>query len=594
MFGGARCAWRPAQHQVKLLRLIRPRSCLQHRLFATIQEKPKYDEWYDVVVVGSGAAGLSAAVTAAKKCGLKVLVTEKTGYFGGTSAYSGGALWIPGHKHQESLGFGKDTREDATTYLKSNLGDLYNEDRIQAYLKTGPEMVDWLEAETAVRFFGAPQPDYQHGLPGSAFGRVVLNQQFDGRRLGSMVKKIRYPMQGMSAFGTMQASMADFEMFKRPFSSFKNFGFVTRHLLRYASDYLRYGKGTVLCNGNALVGSLVLSNMQQGTTFWNNAVVTQLVEENGKASGVVVEKHGKPVKVQAKKGIVLASGGFGRSKELMSKYNTLSQNTAGPRGNTGDGMRLGQQLGGRLPPPLVDNALYSSISEYHPKKGTLRRFPHAGFDRPKPGYIIVDTDGKRFANEAEPYQTFGQHMKEAKVTKAWRIGDHQAVRKYGMGVSLPWPYPMWHLTRTGYFKKGKTIKALADNLGLDAKSLASTVNRFNEHARQGKDPDFHRGEHPFDNSYGDFSHKPNVNLRPLEKGPFYAVALYPGNLSTLYGLDTNKDAQVLNDKGNAIPGLYAAGADQNSVMMGKYPGGGSCLGPAMVFGYRAAMHMASH
>ncbi|KAF5021357.1 hypothetical protein F66182_6602 [Fusarium sp. NRRL 66182] len=587
----SRLSLHEARHQLRSIG--HRRDYVHHRLYATVQEKPKYDESYDVVVVGSGAAGLGAAITAAKKCGLKVLVTEKTGYFGGTSAYSGGALWIPGHKHQESLGFGKDTIEEATKYLKHNLGDLYNEDRLQAYLKSGPEMVDWLESETEVRFFGAPQPDYQHGQPGSTFGRVVLNQQFDGRRLGNMVKKIRYPLQGMSAFGTMQANMLDFDKFKRPFASFANFNFVTRHMLRYAMDYLRYGKGAILCNGNALVGSLVLSNMQQGTALWNNASVTQLVEENGRAAGAVVDKDGKTVRVQAKKGIILASGGFGRSKELMSKYNVLSQNTASPRGNTGDGMRLGQQLGARLPPPLADNALYSSISEYHPKKGTMRRFPHAGFDRTKPGYIIVDTDGKRFANEAEPYQTFGQHMKEARVTKAWLIGDHQAVRKYGLGVLLPAPYPMAHLTRTGYLKRGKTIEDLAANLGLDAKCLRSTVSRFNEYASQGKDPDFRRGEHPFDNSYGDFENKPNVNLRPLNKGPFYAVALYPGNLSTLYGLDTTRDAQVLSTKGTPIPGLYAAGADQNSVMMGKYPGGGSCLGPAMVFGYRAAIHMAS-
>ncbi|MEC3947924.1 FAD-binding protein [Sphingobium sp. HWE2-09] len=224
--------------------------------------------------------------------------------------------------------------------------------------------------------------------------------------------------------------------------------------------------------------------------------------------------------------------------------------------------------------------------------GRLDKYPHFGFDRGKPGSLIVDAFGKRFINEAAPYLVFGQAMHAQKITKAWLIGNRRFLRKYGMGLALPAPYPIGHLIRQGYLLQADTIQDLANKIGIDVMTLNVTIEEFNHHARDGKDPLFRRGENAFDASQGDAGHQPNPNLAPLEGGPYYALALYPGSISSVLGLETNANAQVLSPSGDVMPGLYAIGPDQNTVMRGTYPGGGSSIGPAMTFGYIAAKHMA--
>ncbi|TPX12960.1 uncharacterized protein E0L32_006605 [Thyridium curvatum] len=559
---------------------------------ATKLKEHVHDETYDVVVVGSGAAGLTAAFVAAFGTNLRVLVAEKTKYYGGTTAYSGGGLWIPGNPKMAELGM-SDSRDRIETYIRQILGDdAYQEDLISPFLDSGPKMVKWMEENSAVRFVGVPAPDYHMDREGSAFGRTMMTEPYDGRRLGSsLVKQVRYPLQGMCAFGSMQTDLSKVDTWKRPFGSWENFTFCSKSLARYALDQLRFGKGAALYNGNALIGRLLESVRREGVDLWNNAAALEPLGASGRIEGLVIRKDNTDIRVRATKAVVLATGGFGRSVEWSRRLLPNADWSASPRGNQGDGLRIGATVGGNLPPSNGDNALWSPISQYVPRKGPVRAFPHLALDRSKPGCIIVDGDGRRFANESAPYQPFGHATHAAGVRKEFLIGDRKFLRTYGMGMALPAPYPIGHLLRKNYILQAPTIPKLAKRLGIDPAQLSSTVNRFNQFAQQGKDEDFHRGEAIYDQGYGDPNVQPNPCLAPLAKPPFYALPLYPGNVSTLYGLETNGNAQVLDSTGKAIQGLYAVGADQNSIMKGFYPGGGSTLGPGMVFGYRAGLHL---
>jgi succinate dehydrogenase/fumarate reductase flavoprotein subunit len=549
-----------------------------------------------VIVVGTGAAGLTAALTATLAGNKKVLAIEKTKWFGGTSAYSGGALWVPMNQVGLAAGF-HDSPGRAETYLRNYLKDDYDDSAktmVAAYLESAPEMVKFLEHNSATQFVAAPTPDYYMQLDGACkAGRTVLNAPYDGRRLGKMVKQIRYPLQGYCAFGSLQVDLLALNTWREPFRKWANFSAVTRGVLRYALDRVRWGKGTVLCNGNALVGRLIEKATASGIVLWNNAPAKQPLLENGRVTGMVINKDGREMRVRARQGVILATGGFARSSELSRKYLSNPDWTVSPRGNVGDGMRFGLASGGNLPAPLGENAaLWSPISILLSPKGPARSYPHFATAITKPGSIMVDSNGKRFANEAASYQDLGRATHEAGVRVSYLIGDKTHLRKYGMGMALPGGYPIRHLIQRGYLIKAPTITALAQRLGMDADSLSATIERFNGFARKGKDQDFGRGDGSFDQAYGDFEVKPNPSLAPLEKGPFYALTLYSGNGITMYGLDTNKEGQVLKASGEPVPGLYAIGADQNHFLKGRYPSGGLTLGPSMVFGYRAGLHIA--
>jgi succinate dehydrogenase/fumarate reductase flavoprotein subunit len=560
----------------------------------------KFDESFDLVVVGSGCAGLTAAVVAGKH-GLKVLVVEKTKYFGGTTAFSSGGIWIPNNHKQPELAINDDSFEKATTYIKDVLGDTYDKTKISQFLNKGPEMLKWVEENASLEFKPIPLCDYFPEKPGSSVARTLLPPAFDGRQLRGQatIKDIRYVLQGYSAFGSMQVDPFQLDILKSPFSSLSNLrtgvGLVSRHVI----DLLLYGKGTSLHNGNALVGRLIKSGLDtKNVTFWKNSPALHMIIENGGIQGLTVgsEKSGSPRRIQARKGTILATGGFGRSTEI--KDLNPHEWSAAPSGNVGNGIRLGLEAGGILPEKNRNNGIFAPMSILHHKNflgqetGQIRRYPHFGIDRTKPGAIIVDSSGRRFANEAAPYQEFVKAMHQKNIKKAYFIGDRKFLRSYGMGMALPWPYPIWNVLRQGYLISAKTVRELAGKMGIPEEALVQTVKKANEMAETGVDPEFSKGSNAYDQFYGDpAAGLKNSNLGFCRDGPFYALPIYPGNVSTLYGLDTNENAQVLGQDGKPISKLYAVGLDQNHVFRGEYPGGGSSIGPGMTFGYVSAKHL---
>lgn len=492
-----------------------------------------------------------------------------------------------------------DSIAHAKSYIQNYLQSIskendYNEELVSAYLETAPEMVEFLESCSAAQFVPCATPDYYMEIDGAVTrGRTLLNAPYDGRRLGpKLVKQVRYPLQGYCAFGSMQADALDINAWTHPLSSARNFSLVSRSVLRYVADQLRYGKGTNLCNGNALVGRLLESATRLGIELRSSTAAVEPIISNGRVMGILIDKgNSGRLRIRAKKGVILATGGFARNGAWTRKFLPSGNEwTVSPRGNQGDGIQIGLASGGILPKPLNENAaLWSPISEIRTRKGP-RMYPHFVMGLTKPGSIIVNVDAQRFANESASYQDFGKAVQAAGVQKQYLIGTKTHLKKYGMGAALPAPYPIKHLVRQGYLVRAPTIRELATKIGLDPQKLNATVERFNKFAGEGKDPDFQRGERAYDRAFGDHSQQ-NPCLGPLDNGPFYAVSMYAGNGITMYGLDTNKEGQVLDAHGKSVLGLYAVGADSNHFLRGHYPSGGLTLGPSMVFGYRAGLHI---
>ncbi len=547
----------------------------------------------DCVVIGSGAAGLTAAVTAAK-AGLKVVLLEATPYFGGTTAFSGGGVWIPANHHQVEVGVA-DSREQAIDYLKSVLGNFYDAEKIETYLDIAPRMLRFMEENSEVLLTSSTIPDYTPGVPGWNTGRCLLTADYDGRRLGKDFDLLRPPIPEMGLFHSMQVSPADAYRLQHWNSSMSDAIWSLKRVGRYALDRLRRRRGTHLANGNALAGRMLKSARDAGVSLINNARARSLVIEDGAVRGVVFERDGRQETVRAPRGVLLASGGFGANEEMRRQFQP--QAAAGwslqPEGSRGDGISMGVAAGGTLNEGNAANGIWVPASVAERPDGTLAKFPSLAFDRHCPGSIMVDArTGRRFVDESFHYQNFGETTLERGITRIWMISDADAVGKYGIGMVKPRPFSPKPWVRKGYIKEAPTIAALAAKIGIDPAVLDKTVSDFNRHADAGKDPDFGRGENAYSVYMGDPTHGPNPALGALRKAPFYALEIRPSSLSTLAGLDTNAQAQVLGKNAVPIPGLYAAGLDNNTIMRGRYPGGGSSLGPAMTFGYIAARHMA--
>ncbi len=557
------------------------------------------DMEYDVVVVGSGGGGFAAAITA-RKLGLSVAIVEKDKVFGGTTARSGGALWIPDNHHSRAAGY-EDSAEIARAYLREEIGNFYDSDRIDAYLQTGPQMAEFFERETEVKFFAYAMPDYHSDLKGGGQGgRPLVCLPYDGRKLGKNLRHMRPPLREITFAGMMfSGSQEELKHFFNFTKSLTSFAYVTKMFAKNTWQILRHGRTTQLKGGNALIARLATTAYEIGIDIHLSSPARELIVENGAVRGVVVETSQGRQRIRARKGVVLAAGGFPHDPELRKRFlpfdpdGTQTRSPA-PEGNTGDGLRLAEQAGGALRGDHYLPMAGAVISEPILEGGRKGAFPHL-VDRYKPGIIAVNRHGVRFCNESDSYHDFIDSMLqlgEGPDPGVFMVCDHRALRKYGLGFVKPFPVPYAAHIGTGYLKYGRTVGELAAAIGVDATALDGAVARYNEGARRGEDSEFNRGSSAYNRFLGDIEHQPNPCVAPLEEGPFYAVRVRVGTIGTYAGISTDRNARVLDGNNQPIEGLYAAGNDNASIFGGYYPGPGITLGPAFTFGYLAAHHMA--
>ncbi len=447
----------------------------------------------DVLVIGSGAGGLSAALTA-RLHGLDVLVVEKQPRFGGTTARSGGWLWIPLNALSRAEGV-RDELAQARAYLREETGAHFDAERVDAFLEEGPRMIDFFLAHTAVRFQGGYAfPDYHPGQPGALpGGRPIVAEPFDGRELGERLGDLATPLRELSFAGLVIGSGNDLKHFFHFTRSAESFRFVVRRVLSHVWDVLRHGRGMRLVNGNALAGRLGKSLFDLGVPLWLNSPARELLREGGAVTGAVIDREGAPVTVRARRGVVLASGGFPhdvqRRRQLYPHAPTGTEHwPLPPAGNTGDGARLGESVGARFVADYPNAAAWAPVSEVRWPDGGQGLYPHF-VDRGKPGVIAVLGDGRRFGNESDSYHDFVQAMVRASPDPArmdaFFIADHRTLRRYGLGVVKPFPVPIRWWLHSGYLIRAHSLAELARKAGIDPEGLQATVRVFNEDARAG-------------------------------------------------------------------------------------------------------------
>lgn len=564
------------------------------------QEVPR-EAAFDVVVIGTGAGGMATAV-AAKKMGLEVLLLEKDSVYGGTTARSGGVLWIPNNPIS-TFKPEPDSMDAARTYLKYECGDCYDEARVEAFLANGPRMVEFFQKETSAQLIPLPDfPDYHAESPGGRMaGRSIMAAPLDGRVLGDHIRQLRPPLQEITFVGMMFNSSAEIGHFFNVTRSFTSAVYVARRLITHAVEMLTHGRAMRLTNGNALAARLAKSAFDLHIPMWLESPAKGLIRDGDRVSGVLVgRKDGSTVRVSARRGVVLAAGGFpqdtARRKELFPHAPTGKEHLSpAPHSNTGDGLRLAESVGAQVARDLPNAGAWIPVSKVIRSNGDTGVFPHL-IDRYKPGVIAVNRKGRRFTNESDSYHDMGmamqKHCADGPEVAAWLIADHRTIRRYGLGFAKPFPLPLLPHLRSGYLLRGKTLAELAQRAGIDGAQLQKTVAEFNQGAVDGKDLQFRRGWRVYNRFLGDKTHQPNPCVAPVAKGPFFAVKVVMGDLGTFAGVKTDAQARVLDAQGRPIEGLFAAGNDNASVMGGGYPGGGITLGPAMTFGFVAAEFMA--
>ena len=540
---------------------------------------------FDVIVVGSGAAGMTAALTAARH-GLRTVLIEKAPRFGGSTARSGGGVWIP--NNHVLLGAGvPDTPEQAAAYLAHIVGADGDPDLQRAFLDHGPAMLEFVLANTPLRLrWVTDYADYYPEAPGGMpMGRSLEPRPFDARRLGAEVANLADPY--LRAPTGMAVTQADYRwmnlMARHPRGLLRTMRVAGRRAVSLAT------RRRLLTMGLALSAGLRAGLADGGVPVWLSTPMTGLRTEGDRVTGVDVLRDGQPQTIHATGGVILAAGGF-EHNERMRKENQRSpigtEWTVGAAENTGDGIEAGLRLGAAV--DIMDDAWWGPSIQ-------LPRGPYFCLaERTLPGCIMVNQAGQRFVNEAAPYvdavhAMYDNHTDEISHIPSWLIADQRYRNRYifaGLGPRQPFP-GRWY--KHGAVHKSSTLDGLAEAIGIPAGALPATVEKFNGYAESGVDVDFRRGESAYDKYYGDPRNRPNPCLAPLSVAPFYAVRIVPGDLGTKGGLRTDPRARVLRTDGEAIPGLYAAGNAAVPVMGRTYAGPGATLGPAMVFGYLAAL-----
>jgi len=554
-------------------------------------------EEVDLLVAGAGPAGLTAALIASLE-GLDVLLCEKSEQVGGTGATSAGTLWIPGNTQGKAAGF-DDSAEAAERYLDALIARPTRRALRTAFLQTGPRAIDYLVARTDVQFVSCGKhPDYRGNLPGAGvFGRAIVPKPFDGRLLGADFKRVRPPIAEYMLLGGMMVGKDDIPPLIGRFRSTANFAYTAKLFLRYLADRLKYPRGTRLMMGNALIARLFYSLMKRGVSIRFGAALTDLIGEGGTIRGARLRLGEREVIVKARRGVVLATGGFGRNEKFRAAFMPapVPQDSLTHAGNLGEGVAIGLRAGGRVVPEQGGRGgLWTPVSRTRRRDGTGGLYPHLSLDRAKPGLIAVNSAGRRFVNEAVSYHDFVEGMYESHQNvpsiPAYLICDATFVQKYGLGHIHPGTRDAQRFVRDGYVAAGATLQMLAQQIGIAPDALRDTVARHNGFADTGVDLDFGKGETDLNRFNGDPGHRPNPCIGALATPPFYAIAVWPAEIAMSTGLLTDADARVVDAEGRPIPGLYACGNDMASIMEGAYPGPGTTLGPATVFAYRAVMH----
>lgn len=564
----------------------------------------KWDHSVDVLVVGSGNGALTAALSCYEMGVQDVLVVEKSAQIGGTSATSGGGVWIPCNRYAKAAG-AKDSFDDAKQYLLSTTpAGAVPEEMVDAYLINGPKMIDFLHERSDVRYETLEHyPDYYTNVEGSRTGhRSMEPERFDSSLLGDDVKRLRPSHHMMRMFGKIYFTQVEAALLVLQAPGWIKL--TMKLVAQWAFDLAWWLRGNGLsrqiCTGAAGVARLWYSLKKRNIPLWASAPMQELIVEDGRVIGAVVMRDGKSLRVQARKGLVLAAGGFERNQAMREKYLPAPTSTdwsGGVEGNTGDAIQQGLAIGAAT--RLMDGAWWCTTvsvpGEPAPRLSIM--------EKSYPGSCIVNLRGERFANESQNYMAFQkdlykQHSAESPCSPMYQIFDARFRRDYIVGPLMTaslkpdWTIPKeWFETKL--VGKAATIRELAEQLGIDGDNLEKTVAKMNAYAKTGKDEDFQRGDSAYDRYYGDPRFEPNPCLGAIDEAPFYAMRLEAGDFGTQGGLATNPNAQVLKEDGSVIDGLYAIG-NCSAAVLPTYPGPGSTLGPAMTFAYQAAKHICAY
>lgn len=552
----------------------------------------------DVLVVGTGAGGLLSALRAAD-LGLSTMVVEKSAFLGGTSAMSGGGIWIPANKSMIAQGI-DDSKEDAFRYMRTLIDDRVGDDKLHTYTELANPMLEFMEAKSPIKYVAVPHyADYYPGVDGwRPGGRTMDPTPMSGAPMKDMLYKLRECPPTSKAFARVNMSILEgTEILTTAPGWLKTAMSIFAKYWLDIPGRLKGKRDRRLTQGNSLVGGLYYALRDLKVPIELNTPVLELIEEDNKITEVVLERNGKVGSIRINKGVILAAGGFEANQEMREKYlpqPSKTEWTAAHDSNTGDMITAAQNLGASV--DLMEEAWWGPVVRVPGWKSAATLFQ----EKSKPGLIFVAKDGRRFMNEALPYNSYGEAMYGAHKAgrdniPAYAIFDARYRKNYMFGPMLQSGFqPDWSLPKAiqkDFYVKTKTIGEMADKLGLDKAGLEETVARMNGFAESGVDEDYHRGEDDHDRFYGDPKVTPNPCLGPIDQAPYYGVLVYPGEIGTKGGLKTDCDARVLRDNGEPIAGLYAIGNCSASAMGDKYPGAGTTLGPALIFGFAAANHL---
>lgn len=538
-----------------------------------------FDHTFDVVVIGSGAAAFATALGAIDE-GLSVVILESTEKWGGNSAMSGGGMWLPNNPLMARDGVG-DSREEALTYLEATVGEegkASSRARKEAFVDGVADFVHTAERYGMKLVRSPDYADYYPELPGGKIGRALEHEPFNVKEIGDWWNQTQAPM-------ALPVKTDDVWLVGRAWSTPAGFRRGAQVVFRTLGSVAKGQKAAGL--GAGLMSSFVnIVLVKNNAKLWLKSPLEELIVEDDRVVGVRTTKNGKPVTIGANRGVMLAGGGFDHNTELRQKHHGIDGNPSGAPGNLGKPIEIAESIG--VATELLDDAWWGASTAPTAVSGP-------GFivgERSFPYSIMVDGEGNRFANESESYVDLGHHMlQHDKDGSYWMIADRRHARRYFRSYTMD-PKALKAMKAEGSYVLADSISELARKINIDPTNLQNTINRFNGFARSGVDGDFGRGNSAYDRYYSDPLVRPNPNLGPIEKGPFSALKVVIGDLGTKGGILTDTESRALKEDGSVLEGLYAAGNNSASVMGRTYPGPGSTLGPAVVFGLRAARHMA--